>query len=314
MGIPDHLTCVLRNLYAGQEATSRTGDAITDWFQIGKGVHQLYIVPCLFNLYAEYIIWNAELDKAEPGIKIAGRNISNLRYVDDATLMAETKKELKSLLMKVKEENEKVGLKLNIQKMKIMASGSITSWHIDGETKETVTDYIFLSSKITADGDQPWNLKTLPPWKKSYDQPRQLIKKQRHYFANKGLSSKNYGFPSSHVWVWELDHEESWVLKNWCFWTAMLEKTLESPLDCKEIQPVHPKGNQSWIFTGWTDAEAEAPILWSLDAKSWLIWKDSDTGKDWRQEEKGTTEDEIVGWHHWFDGHEFVQAPGVGDG
>ena len=159
---------------------------------------------------------------------------------------------------------------------------------------------------------QPWNLKTLAPWKTSYDQPRQHIKKQRHYFANKGPSSQGYGFSSSHVWMWELDCEESWVLKNWCFWAVVLEKTLESPLDCKEIQPVHPKGNQSWIFVGRTDAEAETPILWPPDAKNWLIGKDP--GKDWRQEEKGMTEDEMVGWHHRLDGHEFEQASGVGDG
>ena len=129
------------------------------------------------------------------------------------------------------------------------------------------------------------------------------ILKSRHYFANKGLSSQSYGFSSSHEWMWELDHKERWVPKNWCFWIVVLEKTLESPLDCKEIQPVHPKGNQSWIFIGRTDAEAETPILWSPDANSWLIWKDPDAGKDWRQEEKGTTEDEMVGWHHRLDGH-----------
>ena len=158
----------------------------------------------------------------------------------------------------------------------------------------------------------------LAPWKKSYDQPRQHIKKQRHYFAetfiDKGLSSQSYGFSSSHVWLWELDHKESWVSKNWCFWTVVLEKTLESPLDSKEIKPVHPKGNQSWIFIGRTDAEAEAPILWLPDAKKWFTGKDSNAGQDWRQEEKGTTEDEMFGWHHWLDGHEFKQAPGVGDG
>ena len=120
---------------------------------------------------------------------------------------------------------------------------------------------------------------------------RQHIKKQRHYFANKGPSSQSYGFSSSHVWMWEFDHKESWALKNWCFWTVVLEKTLESPLDCKEIQPVHPKGNQSWIFIGKTDAEEETPILWPPDVKIWLIWKDPDAGKDWRREEKGTTED-----------------------
>ena len=131
------------------------------------------------------------------------------------------------------------------------------------------------------------------------------IKKQRHYFANKSPSSQDYGLSSSHIWMWELDYKESWVLKNWCFWTMVLEKTLESPLDCKEIQPVHPKGNQSWIFIGRTDVEAEAPVLWPSDAKSWLIWKDPDSGKDWRREEKGTTEDEMVGWHHQLNGHEF---------
>ena len=135
----------------------------------------------------------------------------------------------------------------------------------------------------------------LTPWKESYDQPRQHIKKQRHYFANKGPSSQGRGFSSSHVWMWELDYKESWGQKNWWFWTMVLEKTLEGPLDCKEIQPVHPKGNQSWIFIGRTDAEAETPILWPSDAKNWLIVKDPDAGKVWAQEEKGTTEDEI-GW------------------
>ena len=152
---------------------------------------------------------------------------------------------------------------------------------------------------------QPWNEKMLAPWKKSYDQPRQHFKKQRHYFADKGPSSQGYGFSSSHIWMWELDYKESWALKNWCFWTVVLEKTLESPLDCKEIKPVHPKGNQLWIFIGRTDAETGAPILWPPDEKNWLIRKDPDAGQDRRQEEKGTTEDEMVGWHYWFDGHEF---------
>ena len=145
---------------------------------------------------------------------------------------------------------------------------------------------------------------------KSYDQPRQHIKKQRHYFTNKGLSSQCCGFSSGHVWMWELDYKESWVPKNWCFWTVVLEKTLASPLDCKEIQPVHPKGNQSWVFIGRTDAEAETPIHWPPDAKSWLTGKDPDAGKYWRQEEKVTTEDEMVGWHHQCDGHEFEYVLG----
>ena len=143
------------------------------------------------------------------------------------------------------------------------------------------------------------------PWKKSYDQPRQHIKEQRHYFANKGPSSQGYGFSNSHVWMRELDYKESWAPKNWCFWTVVLENTLESPLDCKEIQPVHLKGYQSWVFIGRTDVEAETPILWPPDVKNRLMWKDPDVEKDWRQEEKRTTEDEMVGWHHWLDGHEF---------
>ena len=153
----------------------------------------------------------------------------------------------------------------------------------------------------------------LASWKNSYEQPRQNIKKQKCYFANKALSSQGYGFYSSHVWMWELDYKESWALKNWCFWTVMLDKTLESPLDCKEIQPVHPKGDQSWVFIGRTDAEAETPILWPPDMNSWLIWKDPDAGKDWGQEEKGMTEDEMVGWHHWLDGRESEWTPGAGD-
>ena len=175
-----------------------------------------------------------------------------------------------------------------------------------------MTDFIFLGSKITADGDCSHEIKKmLAPWKKSYDQPKQHIKKQRHYFANKSPSSQSYGFSSSHVWVWKLDHKESWALKNWCFWTVVLEKTLESPLDCKEIKPVNFKGNQSWIFIGRTVAEAS--ILWPPDVKNWLIWKDPDAGKDWRWE-KGMTEDETVERHHWLEGHEFEQALGVCDG
>ena len=154
MGIPDHLIGLLRNLYADQETTVRTGHGTTDWFQIGKGVHQSCVLsPCLFNFYAEYIMGNAGLEDAQTGIKIARRNINNLRYADDTTLMAESEEKLKSLLMKVKDESEKVGLKLNIRKTKIMASGPITSRQIDGETMETMTDFIFGGSKIAADGD-----------------------------------------------------------------------------------------------------------------------------------------------------------------
>ena len=144
-------------------------------------------------------------------------------------------------------------------------------------------------------------LKTLAPWKKSYDQSRH----QRHYFVKICPSSQSYGFSSSHVWMWELDYKESWALKNWCFWTVVLEKTLKSPLDCKEIQPVHPKGNQSWIFIGRTDPEAETPILWPPDVNNWLTGKDTDAAKDWRQEEKGTTEDVMVGWPYRLNAYEF---------
>ena len=196
--------------------------------------------------------------------------------------MAESEEELKRLL-RVKEESEKTGLKLNIKKwkIKIMASSLITSWQIEGKKVESVTDFIFLGSKITVDGDCSHDIKKhlLAPWKKSYDKPRQSIKKQRHHLADKGLCIQSYDFSSSYVWMWELDHKESWVPKNWCFWTVVLEKTLESPLDCKEIQPVHPKGDQSWVFIGRTDAEAETPILWPPDVKNWLIGKDPDAGK-----------------------------------
>ena len=183
---------------------------------------------------------NPGLDEAQAGIKIAGRNINNLRYADDTTLMAESEEELKSLL-KVKEESETVGLKLTIQKTKIMESGPITSWQIDGETVETVSDFILGGSKITGGGDCSHEIK------RSLLLGRKIMtKKQRHYFVNKSSSSQGYGFSSGHVWMWELDCEESWAPKNWCFWTVVLEKTLESPLDCKEIQPVHSKGDQSW--------------------------------------------------------------------
>ena len=208
--------------------------------------------------------------------------------------------------MKVKEESEKVGLKFSIQKTKIMASGPITSWQIDGETVETLADFIFSGSKITADGDCSHEIKRhLLLGRKVLTNLDSILKKQRYYFVKKGLSSQGYGFSSNHIWMWELDYKESWALKNWCFWTVALEKTLKSPLDCKEIQPVHPKGDQSWVFIGRTDVEAETPIFWPPDVKSWLTWKDPDAGKDWRQEEKGTTEDKMVEWHHWFNGHEF---------
>ena len=207
--------------------------------------------------------------------------------------------------MKVKEESEKVGVKLNIQKTK-MASGLITSWQIDGEIVETVADFIFWGSKITADGDCSLEIKRCLLLGRKIITNLDSILKSRDT-ANKSRSSHGYGFSCMDVRV--RLYKESWALKNWCFWTVVLEKILEIPLDCKEIQPVHPKGNQSWIFIGRTDVEAETPILWPPDVKSWVIWKDPDAGKDWRQE-KGTTEDETAGWHHRLDGQVFGWTPG----
>ena len=203
MGIPDHLTCLLRNLYAGQETTVRTGHGTTDWFQIGKRVCQGCILSlCLFNVYAEYITRNAGLDEAQAGIKIAGRNINNLRYADDTTLMAECEEELKSLLMKVKEESEKVGLKLNIQKTKIMASGPITSWQIYGETVETLTDFIFLGSNVTADGDYSHEIKRcLLLGRKVMTNLDSILKSKDITLPTKVNIVKGYGFSSSHVWM-----------------------------------------------------------------------------------------------------------------
>ena len=203
MGIPDHLTCLLRNLYAGQEATVRTVHGKMGWLQIGKGVCQGCILsPCLFNLYAESIMQNAGLDEAQAGIKTAGRNINKLRYADDTTFMAENEEKLKSLLIKVKEESEKAGLKFNIQTVKIMASGPINSWQIHGVTMKTVTNFIFLGSKITADGGCSHEIKRyLLLGRKTVTNLDTILKRQRHYFANKGLSSQSYGFSSSHVWM-----------------------------------------------------------------------------------------------------------------
>ena len=213
--------------------------------------------------------------------------------------------------MKVKEESEKVGLKLNIQKTKIMASTPITSWQIDGEMVETVADFILGSSKISADGDCSHEIKRHLLLGRKVMTNLDSILKSGDIVSP---SSEGYGFSSSHVWMWELDYKESWVPRNWCFWPVVLEKTLESPLDYKEIQPVHPKGVQSWVFIEKTDVEAETPIIFPPDVKSWLIGKDPDAAKDWGQEEKGPTEDEVVGWHHRLNGHEFEQAPGNGEG
>ena len=216
--------------------------------------------------------------------------------------------------MKVKEESEKVGLKLNTQKTKIMASGPITPWEIDGETVETVSDFIVLGSKITADSDCSHEIKRrLLLERKVMSNLDSILKSRDITLPTKVRLVKDGPFSSGHVWMWELDCEESWVPKNWCFWTVVLEKTLESPLDCKEIQPVHSEGDQPWVFFGTNDTKAEAPVLWPPHVKSWLIGKDSDAGRDWGQE-KETTEDEMAGWHHWLDGRESEWTLGVGDG
>ena len=179
------------------------------------------------------------------------------------------------------------------------------TWNSTFLTSPSVTDFIFLGPKITADGDCSHEIKRHLPLGRKAMANWQYIKKQRRHFADKGPYSQSYGFLVVMYQMWELDYKESWVPKNWCFWIVLLEKTLESPLDWKEIKPVYPKGNQSLVFIGRTDAEAETLILWPPDVKNWLIGKDPDAGKDWRREEKGMTEDEMVGWHHWCDGHEF---------
>ena len=196
-----------------------------------------------------------------------------------------------------------------------MASCPITSWEIDGETVETMADFIFLGSKIIADGDCSYEMKRpLLLGRKVMTNLDSILKSRDLTLSTKVCLVQGYGFSSGHVWMWELDYKESWAPKNWYFWPVVLEKTFESHLDYKEIQPVHPKVDQSWVFIGRTDVEAETPVLWPPDAKSWLIGKDPDAGKDWVQEEKGTTEDEMVGWHHWPYGHGFGLTPGVGDG
>ena len=201
------------------------------------------------------------------------------------------KKNWRASCWKCKRRVKKVGLKLNSQKTKIMASGPITSWQIEWET---VTDFIFWGSKITADADCSHEIKRCLLLGRKVMTNLESTLKSRHYFADKGPSSQSYGFSSSHVWMWDLDYKDSWMPKNWCFWTVVLEKTLESPLNCKEIKPINPKGNQPWIFIGRTDAEAETPLLWPPYVKNWLIGKDPEAGKDWRCEEKGLT-----GWDVW---------------
>ena len=196
-----------------------------------------------------------------------------------------------------------------------MASSPISSWEIDGETGETVADFILGGSKITADGDSTHEIKRrLLLGRKVMTNLDSILKSRDITFPTKIRLVKAMVFPVVVLWMWELDCEEGWAPKNWCFWSVVLEKTLESPLDCKEIQLVHSKGNQSWVFFGRNDTKAETPVLWPPHEKSWLIGKYSDVGRDWGQEDKGTTEDEMAGWHHWLDGREFEWTLGVGDG
>ena len=234
-------------------------------------------------------MWNARLDEAQAGIKTSGRNVNNLRYADDTTLIAENKEELKSLLMKGKEESEKFGLKLNFQKTKIMASGPITSWQIDEEIMETVRDFIFLGSKITADGECSHEIKRcLLLGRKVMTNQDSILKSRDITLPTKVRLVKAMVFPVVIYGCesWTIKKAEHWridAFELWCW------RRLKNLLDCKKIQLINHKGNQSWIFIGRTDTEAETPVLWLPDVKNWLIRKNPDAGKDWRQEEKGVT-------------------------
>ena len=286
MGIPDHLTCLWRNLYAGQEATVRTGHGTVDWFQIGKGVCQGCILsPCLFNFYAEYIIRNAGLEEAQAGIKIAGRNINNLRYwylrchqIRHHSFGWKWRR-TKEPLDESERGEEKVGIRLNIQKTKIMASGPITSWQIDGET---VSDFFWVS-KITTDGDCSHEIKRcLLLGRKVMTNLDSILKSRDIALSTKVRLVKAMVFPLVMYGCesWNIKKAECWRIDGFELWCW---RKLESPLDFKEIQPVHPKGDQSWVFIGRTDVEDETPVLWPPDAKCWLIWKDPDAGKYWGQ-------------------------------
>ena len=214
-------------------------------------------------------MWNTGLDESQIGIKIARRNINNLRYADNTTLVEESEEELKSLLKRVKEDSKIAGLKFNIEKTKIVAPGPITSWQIEGGKVEAVTDFIFLGSKITLESDCSHEIKRrLLLGRKAMTNPDSILKNTDITLLTKVCISQSYCFSSSYVWMWELDHKEGWVPKNWYFQIVVLEKILESPLDCKEVKPVNPKGIQPWTFIGRATAETEAPVLRPPDAKS----------------------------------------------
>ena len=252
--------------------------------------------------------------KTQAGIMISGRNINKFRSADDTTLMADIEEELKSHLMRVNEEIEKASWKFNIQKTKIMASGPITSCQIDGEKKwKTETDFIFLGSKITVDDDCSHEIKRwLLLERKAMTNLDSILKSREITLLtnDKGPYSQIYGFSNSHVQMWELDHKEGWALKNGWFWTVVLEKTVESYLESKDIKPVNPKE----IFIRRTDAEGKTPILWQHNMKTQLIGKDPDAGKDWKQEKKGVTEDEMFARHNRLNGPEFRKTPGSSEG
>ena len=285
----------------------------TGQFKLEKGVqdccHSVYLT-CILS--AEHIMRNARLDEIQAGIKIGGRN-TNLIFADDTTLMAENKEELKSLLMRVKEESERASFKLNIKKTKIMASGAITSWEIEGEKVEVVTDFLFLGSKITGDGDCSHEIRWLLLGRKVITNLDKCVEKQRHYSADKVSYSQGFGLPSGHVHLWELDHKEGIMPKNWCLWTVVLDKTPKSPLDSKENKPADLKGNQPWTLVEKTDVEAEAPEFWSSDMNTWFIGKVPDAGENCRQK-KRASEDEMAGWHHWCNGHKLGQTLGDDEG
>ena len=288
MGIPDHVTCLLRKLYADQEATVRTGHGTTHWFQIGKGVRQDCILsPCLFNLHAEYIMSNAGLEEAQAGIKIARRNISNLKYADDTTLMAENEEELKSLLMNVKEESEKVCLKINIQKTMVMASGPITWWQIDRETVETVADFILGGSKTTADGDCSHEIKRcLLFGRKVMTNLDSILKSRDITLLTKVCLVKAMFFPVV------MDGCESWTVKKaehqridtfelWC-WRRLLRVPCTARSSnqsiLKEISPGCSLEGLLWN---------ETPVLWPPHVKSWLVGKDPDAGRNGGRRRRG---------------------------
>ena len=307
MGIPDHLTFLLRNLYAGQEATVRTGHGTADWLQIRKGVRQGCILsPCLLNLYAGYIMWNARLEEAQAGIKIAWRNINNLRYADDTTLMAESEEELKSLLVKVKVESEKVGLKLNIQKTKIMASGPITSWQIDAETMETVRDFILGGSKITADGDCRHGIKRdlllerkimtiLDSILKSRDIP---LPTKFHLVKAMVFRVFMYGCES-----WTIKKAECWridAFELWCWRRLLIIPWTARRFNLSILKVISPGYSLEGLML-----KLKLQYFGYLMRRADSLEKTLMLGKIEGKEEKGMTEDEMAGWHHRLNGHEF---------